>query len=83
MTNKGQLVSKMNEVQNLKKIVKYQENVNQKKAGMAVLIANKIYFKVKSTIRRKKGLYTIIKIILNKKIPQFKIIIYLRINLRI
>lgn len=64
-------------------MLKYQENVNQKKAGMAVLIANKIYFKVKSTIRRKKGLYTIIKIILNKKIPQFKIIIYLRINLRI
>ena len=43
-----------------------------------------ICFKVKSTIRRKKNvLYIIMKVILNRKTPKFKIILYPRTHLRI
>ena len=34
---------------------------NQKKAGVAILISDKIYFKIKNIIRDKEGHYIIIK----------------------
>ena len=38
-----------------------QENGNQKKAGVAILISDKIDFKIKTIIRDKEGHYIMIK----------------------
>ena len=39
----------------------FYENGNQKKAGVAILISDKIDFKIKNVIREKEGLYVMIK----------------------
>ena len=40
----------------------FHENRNQKKAGVAILISDKIDFKTKAVKRGKEGLYTMIKL---------------------
>ena len=39
----------------------FHANRNQKKAGVAILISDKIYFKIKNVTRDKKGHYIMIK----------------------
>ena len=39
----------------------FHENGNQKKAGVAILIADKIDFKIKTIARDKEGRYIMIK----------------------
>ena len=39
----------------------FHANGNQKKAGVAILISDKVYFKIKSITRDKKGVYRMIK----------------------
>ena len=46
----------------------YHANGCQKKAGMAILISDKIDFKTKTVTRDKEGLYIIIKGTVQKKI---------------
>ena len=41
---------------------------NQKKAGVAILISNKIEFKIKNVARDKEGHYTMIKGSIQEKI---------------
>ena len=39
----------------------FHENGNQKKAGIAILVSDKIDFKIKNVIRHKEGHYIMIK----------------------
>ena len=39
----------------------FHANGNQKKAGVAILISDKIHFKIKAIIRNKEGHYIMIK----------------------
>ena len=39
----------------------FYANGNQKKAGVAILVSDKVYFKIKSITRDKKGVYRMIK----------------------
>ena len=39
----------------------FHANGNQKKAGVAILTSNKIYFKIKTITREKEGHYIMIK----------------------
>ena len=46
----------------------YHANGHQKKAGMAILIADQLDFKPKTIIRDEEGHYIILKELSNKKI---------------
>lgn len=51
---------------------KYHENSNNKKNGMAILISDKIYFKIRSIIWEKMDIHTKSQFIRKKKIVSTK-----------
>ena len=64
----------------------FHTNGNQKKAGVAILISDKIDFKTKTVVRDKEGHYTMIKssikedyiTIINIYTPNIRVLLYVR-----
>ena len=46
---------------------RFHANGNQKKAGVAILISNKIDFKIKTITRYKEGNYIMIKVLIQEE----------------
>ena len=54
----------------------FHANGNQKKAGVAILISDKIDFKITTITRDKEGHYIMIKGLIQKKIQQLSIFMH-------
>ena len=54
----------------------FHANENQKKAGVAICISDKIDFKMKTMTRDKEGHYIIMKVPLQEEIEQIKIFMH-------